>query len=288
MANDHVANAPRRGVVVGLMRGHSRRRRMSSGGTTCGAMGGRAAAEARPPSASPRRSRIVTIALALFVLSCGSERTEPVREKGPPEVRDSEEEQQRSALAALEARASACLLKGDWACASEQAGLIGGAHAARAGELLEQIVGAAHEALNHHLANAKATSSLMVRAASLDGAERALVFLEELPRAERADPSPELGKVRARLARERSALAKSQAADAQWQQRAVEKARKKLEAEKKRKAARGARAKRVARPSPSSGARHGTCCKICWKGKPCGNTCIARNRTCQVGPGCAC
>ena len=30
------------------------------------------------------------------------------------------------------------------------------------------------------------------------------------------------------------------------------------------------------------------CCKICTKGKACGNTCIARDKICHVGPGCAC
>lgn len=30
------------------------------------------------------------------------------------------------------------------------------------------------------------------------------------------------------------------------------------------------------------------CCRYCSKGKPCGDTCIARNKTCRVGPGCAC
>ncbi|MBK1625207.1 hypothetical protein CKO32_16735 [Afifella marina DSM 2698] len=30
------------------------------------------------------------------------------------------------------------------------------------------------------------------------------------------------------------------------------------------------------------------CCKHCSKGKPCGNSCIARNKTCHKGPGCAC
>jgi hypothetical protein len=30
------------------------------------------------------------------------------------------------------------------------------------------------------------------------------------------------------------------------------------------------------------------CCKYCSKGKPCGDTCISRNKTCHVGPGCAC
>lgn len=30
------------------------------------------------------------------------------------------------------------------------------------------------------------------------------------------------------------------------------------------------------------------CCKICSKGKACGDACIARSNTCRVGPGCAC
>ena len=31
-----------------------------------------------------------------------------------------------------------------------------------------------------------------------------------------------------------------------------------------------------------------SCCKVCSVGKACGNTCISRNKTCHVGPGCAC
>jgi hypothetical protein len=38
-----------------------------------------------------------------------------------------------------------------------------------------------------------------------------------------------------------------------------------------------------AAPSPRE-----ECCKICSKGKACGNTCIARDKECRVGPGCAC
>ncbi|MBM3500863.1 MAG: hypothetical protein FJX74_19565 [Armatimonadetes bacterium] len=30
------------------------------------------------------------------------------------------------------------------------------------------------------------------------------------------------------------------------------------------------------------------CCKYCTKGKACGNTCIARWKTCHRPPGCAC
>lgn len=32
----------------------------------------------------------------------------------------------------------------------------------------------------------------------------------------------------------------------------------------------------------------GGCCKVCTKGKACGDICIARNKTCQVVAGCAC
>lgn len=32
----------------------------------------------------------------------------------------------------------------------------------------------------------------------------------------------------------------------------------------------------------------GACCKVCKKGKPCGNSCIAANKTCRQPPGCAC
>jgi hypothetical protein len=33
---------------------------------------------------------------------------------------------------------------------------------------------------------------------------------------------------------------------------------------------------------------HVPCCKYCTKGKACGDTCIARSKTCRVGHGCAC
>ena len=31
-----------------------------------------------------------------------------------------------------------------------------------------------------------------------------------------------------------------------------------------------------------------TCCKICRKGKACGDSCIARDKDCHKPPGCAC
>jgi hypothetical protein len=36
-------------------------------------------------------------------------------------------------------------------------------------------------------------------------------------------------------------------------------------------------------PAPVS-----SCCKICSKGKACGDSCISRSYTCHKGPGCAC
>lgn len=32
----------------------------------------------------------------------------------------------------------------------------------------------------------------------------------------------------------------------------------------------------------------GECCKVCHKSKACGNSCIARDKTCHQPPGCAC
>lgn len=44
------------------------------------------------------------------------------------------------------------------------------------------------------------------------------------------------------------------------------------------------------RPSTAAQAAPQTkpCCKICRKGKACGNSCINRNYTCRKPPGCAC
>jgi len=47
----------------------------------------------------------------------------------------------------------------------------------------------------------------------------------------------------------------------------------------------------LARPAPVRRAIEtapSACCKVCRKGKPCGNSCIARDRRCRKGPGCAC
>jgi uncharacterized protein YraI len=42
------------------------------------------------------------------------------------------------------------------------------------------------------------------------------------------------------------------------------------------------------RTEPVQSAPARACCKICSKGKACGDTCISRSYTCHVGPGCAC
>lgn len=41
-------------------------------------------------------------------------------------------------------------------------------------------------------------------------------------------------------------------------------------------------------PRPVSQPVARTCCKYCSTGKPCGNSCISRNKTCHKGRGCAC
>lgn len=44
-----------------------------------------------------------------------------------------------------------------------------------------------------------------------------------------------------------------------------------------------------ARPTPTPARQPArTCCRVCRAGKPCGDSCIAKSRTCRVGPGCAC
>lgn len=41
-------------------------------------------------------------------------------------------------------------------------------------------------------------------------------------------------------------------------------------------------------PEPRIIAEPRSCCKICRKGKACGNSCISRSYTCHQPPGCAC
>ncbi len=42
-------------------------------------------------------------------------------------------------------------------------------------------------------------------------------------------------------------------------------------------------------PGCSDGTGTGSgCCKVCRDGKACGDSCIAKDKTCNVGPGCAC
>ncbi len=41
-------------------------------------------------------------------------------------------------------------------------------------------------------------------------------------------------------------------------------------------------------PSDGFGIGSKNCCRVCSGGKPCGDSCIARSKTCRVGAGCAC
>jgi hypothetical protein len=41
-------------------------------------------------------------------------------------------------------------------------------------------------------------------------------------------------------------------------------------------------------PQSRAGRQISQCCKVCRKGKACGNSCISRTKTCHKPPGCAC
>ena len=41
-------------------------------------------------------------------------------------------------------------------------------------------------------------------------------------------------------------------------------------------------------PRADAGAEAPTCCKVCRKGCACGDSCIACEKKCHKGPGCAC
>ena len=41
-------------------------------------------------------------------------------------------------------------------------------------------------------------------------------------------------------------------------------------------------------PAAAEGEQPTECCKVCHKGKACGDSCIAREKNCTKGPGCAC
>jgi hypothetical protein len=41
-------------------------------------------------------------------------------------------------------------------------------------------------------------------------------------------------------------------------------------------------------PEPATAPATRTCCKVCNKGKPCGDSCISASKTCRSPPGCAC
>ncbi len=45
---------------------------------------------------------------------------------------------------------------------------------------------------------------------------------------------------------------------------------------------------RKERPQASSPFTSPGCCRVCTKGKPCGNSCISRKKECHQPPGCAC
>lgn len=94
----------------------------------------------------------------------------------------------------------------------------------------------------------------------------------------------DVGKLDARLASERKQLEAEQAAE-QRRQDALERQRKQ--------AARREQSKKSSSSSKSSTSSHssgggGNCCRVCSSGQPCGDSCIAANKTCHKPRGCAC
>lgn len=107
--------------------------------------------------------------------------------------------------------------------------------------------------------------------------------------AERDLEGVDVGKLDARLASERKQLEAEQAAE-QRRQETLERQRKQ--------AARREQSKKSSSSSKSSTSGHssrwdddgggGGCCKYCSSGQPCGDSCIAANKTCHKPRGCAC
>lgn len=108
-------------------------------------------------------------------------------------------------------------------------------------------------------------------------------------------PPIEVDPLEQRLATVTRTIERAQAKEAEARRKAVERAEaeqaRRAKQEQRRAERERRRAERAARPKPKTSYSppvERTCCKYCSTGKPCGNTCIARNRTCHAGRGCAC
>lgn len=201
-----------------------------------------------------------------------------------------EAETKRTLTAAVIAIGKDCLDRDDYRCAVERAVAATTEDPVAAGELRQQALTALQGHVDYAVQRSEA-KDLRERVAALTEAIARLSEYEALSRPEVSEASLKLTMLRERLVKDRVLLDKQIAAEERKlaaeerklaAQRAAEEARQRRieERETKRRAAEDRR-----NESRWSG---GGCCKYCSTGKPCGDTCISRNKTCHVGGGCAC
>jgi hypothetical protein len=181
-----------------------------------------------------------------------------------------------------------CASLGDARCAFERAIAALERGNAEGVELRDETLQRLRDDAGAALAAAESRKNLEERVAALDQAESRLELLEQLE-GPLDRTTAQLSKVRARLGDDRARLAEQRAREEARRARMAEKERKEAErariAEEKKRQALERKAQRAAQRYE---AEQRSCCKYCSRGKPCGDTCIAQNRVCHVGPGCAC
>ncbi len=186
-----------------------------------------------------------------------------------------------------------CLTAPDHGCAFEHAASAGQFGNTAAPELHSAIFLALRGDAEQLARTASTTKELGPRVDLLRQAKVKLLLLARYAtEGERRDI--DLAAVETRLDTDEPALEKQRAREAAERAREAERERKQAERiarayerQARREAARRASEERRA-ASPMDAPSGGGCCKHCSKGKPCGDTCIARNKTCHVGRGCAC
>ncbi len=130
------------------------------------------------------------------------------------------------------------------------------------------------------LANeARAEKSLDLAARKVSLAQETLAKVDEGVIPERR------ARVAKRVERVASRVEKKQKAAQDARLREMEREQKR---EESRRRAEERRIERARKAEERRAARRARCCKICTKGKACGDSCISRSYTCRKGPGCAC
>jgi hypothetical protein len=213
-----------------------------------------------------------------------------------PALRGSADARALLGRAAL-AQGEDCLRRQRWTCALGHAA-DAAASGADAAPLRAAALAAIRDDVDGSLASARTTRDRTARVDALRAAERVLTALETASQPEAAAASRELAALRGRLRGETDALereraeAARRAAIAANKQRAIEdQARRAAEVRAQRAAAAEARAEaKRARTEERQSRRpvERTCCKICSRGCPCGDSCISCSKTCHKGRGCAC